>query len=774
MQPSPASHKRPVSRASPVAVQQQKPPQQPAYQPQEQPENPDFNLFDFSLPYNAEQTFPDPSAVAQDSNNFSYLQNTSQPPTYGNNLAPAQSMDLVRRARNQQLAPQNAQQQEQWNGGYSAMSGQAYEEDEQELAMRVSSAKRDAQGKKKSIPPFVQKLSSFLDSSHTDLIRWSDDGRSFIVLDEDEFARTLIPELFKHNNYASFVRQLNMYGFHKTVNITDGSLRQSEKARKGVKPPSMYSHPYFRRNRPDLLWLIQKPTSKAGAKRKRDGTLKDQYDSDDERQVSPGPPGPTPIGGAVGELGSASAGHDVAQLPRNELNTVRRELQKLQNQQRYISQMITQLKEQNDQFYRQASAFQALHDRHENSINAILTFLATFYNRSLEGHGAQNLVNMFSNITQNQPPQGSVEEVHDGVPEARSQVQRFIKKPPLLLPGPIANFQNQQQPGSAVTAPSSARTSVSPPNEDSNRGSTSSAPPESAQAKSNTTSPVMKDDAPTPSVLHSIPENEHMMSLINSVNATNASTPSTAAPAFDFSSALEHYQTANGNAPLTPQQRDNVLAIMATQHGGPDAAKNNSALMSPTPPTMPDLNQLRQTQQQLEMLTSMQKRQDEKVQDLHRRLQPLSPTGSIPGLATSTGVGDEVDPFSMTLGAPGEYDPNAFIDFGDSSWGDIPAAADGGGNPEFDFGAAPAAEDGDGIDWDFGAGDGAAAGGEMFQTADEAAGQGGLGAEMRRDGVGRLESVSSEAASPALMLPDGGGGGGEDGGMPRKRARRLG
>jgi len=35
------------------------------------------------------------------------------------------------------------------------------------------------------------------------------------VLDEDEFARRLIPELFKHNKYASFVRQLDMYGFHK-------------------------------------------------------------------------------------------------------------------------------------------------------------------------------------------------------------------------------------------------------------------------------------------------------------------------------------------------------------------------------------------------------------------------------------------------------------------------------------------------------------------------------------------------------------------------------
>ncbi|KAK5681116.1 Heat shock transcription factor [Elasticomyces elasticus] len=742
--------KRPAPRASPMPVQQQNG-QQPVYQYQQTPENPDFNLFDFSTPFNAEQLPVDANGVAQDSNNLSYLQNTSQAPTYGSNLAAAPSTDLVRRARNQQLATQNGgqQQQEQWNGGFGAMDGHAYDEDEQDLATRVSSAKRDAQGKKKSIPPFVQKLSSFLDSSHTDLIRWSDDGRSFIVLDEDEFARTLIPELFKHNNYASFVRQLNMYGFHKTVNITDGSLRQSEKARKGVKPPSMYSHPYFRRNRGDLLWLIQKPTTKAGSKRKRDGNVKEQYDSDDERQVSPpGPPGPSISNGPVGELNGGSAGQDVAALPRNELNTVRRELLKLQNQQRYISQMITQLKEQNDQFYRQASTFQALHDRHENSINAILTFLATFYNRSLEGHGAANLVNMFSNINQNQPQQGSVEEVHDGTPDASNQQLQRYKKPPLLLPG-IANLQ--QQPGSAVTAPSSARTSVSPPH-DGARDSTSSAPPDRAQSKSTTTSPVIKDDAPTPNVLDQIPERDEMMSLINSVNATNASTPSTAAPAFDFSSALEHYQTANGNAPLTPQQRDNMLALMGS-HTGADV-KGSNALTSPAP-TMPDMNQFRQTQQQLEMLTNMQKRQDDKVMDLQRRLQPLSPTGSIPGLA---GGGEDVDPFSIT-GAPGDYDPNAFINFDDSSWNDIPADS----NPAFDFSAPP--EDG-GIDWNFGA---SSQDGEMFQQQPDSGRRDG-GAKSLLEGVGRVESVSSEATSPAQTLLDAG----EEPGTPRKRVRRSG
>ncbi|KAK3109639.1 Heat shock transcription factor, partial [Teratosphaeriaceae sp. CCFEE 6253] len=209
--------------------------------------------------------------------------------------------------------------------------------------------------------------------------------------------------------------------------------------------------------------------------------------------------------------------------------------------------------------------------------------------------------------------------------------------------------------------------------------------------------------------------------------------------------------TANGNAPLTPQQRDNMLALMAGNDAH-TARNSNNALMSPTPPTMPDLNQFKQTQQQLEMLTNLQKSQDEKVQDLHRRLQPLSPTGSIPGLAQT---GDE-DPFNLT-GAPGDYDPNAFIDFGDSSWNDIPAAGEGNA-PGFEFGA-PGGEGAD-VGWDFDA----EADREMFGTSPLA--PSGL-MPQGQDGARKVESVSSEATSPALTLPD-------DPGTPRKRQRRVG
>lgn len=119
------------------------------------PDNNDFTNFDFSNPLPSDQTFSQPSAF--DSNDFSYNLNAAQPPTYGSNLNAQPSTELVRRARNQQLAPQNGQQ-ELWNG-VNNMTGQYDDEDEAELERKVADAKKDAQGKRKQIPPFVQKLS---------------------------------------------------------------------------------------------------------------------------------------------------------------------------------------------------------------------------------------------------------------------------------------------------------------------------------------------------------------------------------------------------------------------------------------------------------------------------------------------------------------------------------------------------------------------------------------------------------------------------------------
>ncbi|KAI8924204.1 HSF-type DNA-binding-domain-containing protein, partial [Entophlyctis helioformis] len=95
-------------------------------------------------------------------------------------------------------------------------------------------------------PDFVKKLYSMLEENALQqLVSWGTKGDTFVVKEPTEFARIILPQHFKHNNFASFVRQLNKYDFHKIKSAGD-TKPYGEQAWE-------FRHPNFRLNRKDLL-----------------------------------------------------------------------------------------------------------------------------------------------------------------------------------------------------------------------------------------------------------------------------------------------------------------------------------------------------------------------------------------------------------------------------------------------------------------------------------------------------------------------------------------
>jgi len=128
------------------------------------------------------------------------------------------------------------------------------------LMKKKGNKRKDTTSGEEKAPIFLRKTYHMIDTCDPSIATWSEDGLVFAVKDPDVFAAKIIGQFFKHNNFSSFVRQLNFYGFRKIksdpLRISVGDADPSSKYWK-------FRHEKFQRGRPDLLLDIRKTNHQA-------------------------------------------------------------------------------------------------------------------------------------------------------------------------------------------------------------------------------------------------------------------------------------------------------------------------------------------------------------------------------------------------------------------------------------------------------------------------------------------------------------------------------
>lgn len=100
------------------------------------------------------------------------------------------------------------------------------------------------------------------------MLRRSEDGTAFSIKQQEVLAAKVLPQYFKHNNFSSFVRQLNFYGFTKTKDLNlplltscnDGSMKPFECQSSTIDLARLWQfhHSHFVRDKPELLIHISR------------------------------------------------------------------------------------------------------------------------------------------------------------------------------------------------------------------------------------------------------------------------------------------------------------------------------------------------------------------------------------------------------------------------------------------------------------------------------------------------------------------------------------
>ncbi|CAJ0582424.1 unnamed protein product, partial [Mesorhabditis spiculigera] len=182
------------------------------------------------------------------------------------------------------------------------------------------------------MPLFLIKLWNIVeDQSYQNIIRWDDSGYSFHIIDPYAFCKNVLPHYFKHNNLNSLIRQLNMYGFRKMTPLDRGGLTRSESDQDHLE----FSHPYFVRDRPDLLGNIKRKSSARA---------------------------PVQVNEQGDKMGQS-------------INIVMDELRNLRDKQKGMSNRMEDLIKENESLWEELSIQRAQHQKQQQVVNKLVQFL---------------------------------------------------------------------------------------------------------------------------------------------------------------------------------------------------------------------------------------------------------------------------------------------------------------------------------------------------------------------------------------------------------------
>ncbi|XP_045501330.1 heat shock factor protein isoform X5 [Colias croceus] len=184
-----------------------------------------------------------------------------------------------------------------------------------------------------SVPAFLGKLWKLVNDSETNhLISWSPGGKTFVIKGQADFARDLLPLYYKHNNMASFIRQLNMYGFHKITSVENGGLRYE-------KDEIEFSHPCFMRGHAYLLEHI---------KRK--------------------------IANPKSIVASSESGEKILLKPEL-MNKVLADVKQMKGKQESLDAKFSAMKQENEALWREVAILRQKHIKQQQIVNNLIQFL---------------------------------------------------------------------------------------------------------------------------------------------------------------------------------------------------------------------------------------------------------------------------------------------------------------------------------------------------------------------------------------------------------------